>query len=85
MAKKITLAGQCHGGAIAITAHGDPDMVMACHCNDCQTIGSGPYRAVAISDAVDFSITGTPSEYIKVAESGNRRVQAFCGDCGTQL
>ena len=85
MAKKITIDGRCHCSAIAITAQVDPDMVMACHCTDYQTIGGAPYRAVAICDAADFSITGTPSEYIKVAESGNRRIQAFCGDCGTQL
>lgn len=85
MADKIMIDGRCHCGAIAITAQVDPDMVMACHCTDCQTIGGGPYRAVAMSDAADFSITGTPHEYIKVAESGNRRIQAFCGDCGTQL
>jgi hypothetical protein len=85
MADKITIDGHCHCGAIEIRAQVDPDMVMACHCTDCQTIGGGPYRAVAISDAADFTITGSPSEYIKVAESGNRRIQAFCGDCGTQL
>ena len=28
---------------------------------------------------------GAPKEYIKVAQSGNRRVQAFCGECGTPL
>jgi hypothetical protein len=26
-----------------------------------------------------------PTEYVKVAESGNRRVQGFCPHCGTQL
>ena len=85
MAGKITVDGRCHCGSIEVTAQVDPDMVMACHCSDCQKIGGGPYRAVAISDAVDFAVTGAPSEYVKVAESGNRRIQAFCGDCGTQL
>jgi hypothetical protein len=77
MAEKIRVDGRCHCGSIAVTAQVDPDMVLACHCSDCQKIGGGPYRAVAVSDAADF--------VIKVAESGNRRVQAFCGDCGTQL
>ncbi|MEC8694770.1 MAG: GFA family protein [Pseudomonadota bacterium] len=85
MAEKITVDGRCHCGSIEVTAQVDPGMVIACHCTDCQMIGGGPYRAVAISDAEDLSITGTPSEYIKVAESGNKRIQAFCGDCGTQL
>ena len=85
MAEKIRVDGRCHCGSIEVTAQVDPDMVMASHCSDCQKIGGGPYRAVAVSDAADFGITGTPREYIKIAESGNRRIQAFCGDCGTQL
>jgi hypothetical protein len=31
------------------------------------------------------TLKGSPKLYIKTAASGNRRVQAFCGDCGTQL
>ena len=71
LAKKITVDGRCHCGSIEVTAQVDPGMVLVCHCTDCQMISGGPYRAVAISDAEDFSITGTPSEYIKVAESDN--------------
>ena len=31
------------------------------------------------------SLLGKPKHYVKVAESGNRRIQAFCAECGTQL
>ena len=58
MAEKITVDGRCHCGSIEVTAQVDPGMVIACHCTDCQMIGGGPYRAVAISDAEDLSITG---------------------------
>jgi hypothetical protein len=30
-------------------------------------------------------LTGEPKVYIKTAESGNKRAQAFCADCGTPL
>jgi len=29
--------------------------------------------------------SGTPKSYVKTAESGNKRRQAYCGTCGTQL
>jgi len=29
--------------------------------------------------------SGAPKIYVKTAESGNKRRQAFCGTCGTQL
>jgi len=36
--------------------------------------------------AIDsFHLRGEPARYVKVAESGARRVQAFCGECGTPL
>ena len=85
MAGKITVDGRYHCGSIEVTAQVDLGLVMACHCTDCQMIGGGPHSAVTISDAEDFSITGTPREYIKVAERDIIRIQAFCGDCGTQL
>lgn len=30
-------------------------------------------------------MSGNAKHYVKVAESGNRRAQAFCPECGTQL
>jgi hypothetical protein len=32
-----------------------------------------------------FSLKGQPKSYTKVAQSGNRRVQVFCPECGTPL
>ena len=30
-------------------------------------------------------MSGEPKTYVKIAESGNRRIMAFCATCGTQL
>ena len=30
-------------------------------------------------------LSGTPKTYVKTAESGKRRLHAFCGDCGTPI
>jgi hypothetical protein len=30
-------------------------------------------------------LSGTPRTYIKTAESGNKRLHAFCGNCGTPI
>jgi hypothetical protein len=77
--------GHCHCGAISFTAEVDPAKVIVCHCEDCQTISGAPFRAVVPAPAAQFSLHGQPRRYVKVAASGNRRVQAFCGECGTQL
>lgn len=30
-------------------------------------------------------MTGTPKVYVKTAESGNKRAQVFCGECGAPI
>lgn len=66
----------------------DEANVMVCHCVDCQVFSGSPYRAVVSCKGQDFIIKGEgrAKEYIKTtAESGNKRIQAFCGECGSQL
>lgn len=81
----MQITGQCHCGAVRFTAVVDPGKVFACHCSDCQVISGGPFRAVLPVPAAQVQLQGTPKQYVKVAASGNRRVQAFCPECGTQL
>jgi hypothetical protein len=77
--------GACHCGAITFNAEIDPSRVMVCHCTDCQVLSGAPFRAVVVAPIGKFAVRGTPKSYIKVAQSGNRRAQMFCGECGTPL
>ncbi|MEM7428478.1 MAG: GFA family protein [Pseudomonadota bacterium] len=82
----MKIDGQCHCGAIAYEAELDPAKMGICHCSDCQLLSGSAFRTVAVVSAETFRlIRGTPKEYIKTAESGNARVQAFCGECGSAL
>ena len=78
--------GQCQCGAIRFEAEVDPNTVSLCHCTDCQQLSGSPWRAAVLAPAATFRITqGKPATYIKTAESGNRRLQAFCSNCGSPL
>jgi hypothetical protein len=82
----MKLDGACHCGAIAYEAEIDPADVRICHCTDCQTLSGSAFRVVV--SAVDGSfrlLSGRPKVYVKTAESGARRAQAFCPDCGTPI
>lgn len=85
MPDEIHVNGNCHCGKITISAIIDKNKVRACHCTDCQKMSGAPLRAIAIASGKKIKITGNPKEYIKIADTGNRRIQAFCPDCGTQL
>ena len=77
--------GACHCGQITFTAEIDPARVMACHCSDCQVLSGTPFRVAVSAPIETFVLRGQPKSYIKVAESGNRRAQLFCPECGTPL
>ena len=81
----MNITGQCHCGAISFTASIYPAKIIACHCADCQIFSGGPFRTVAPAPVENVKLTGTPKLYIKTAASGNKRAQAFCGECGTNL
>ena len=77
--------GVCHCGAVSFTAEVDPAKVMLCHCADCQVLSGSPYRHVVPAAMESFVLQGHPKQYVKVADSGNCRVQAFCAECGTPI
>lgn len=81
----MKITGKCHCGALSFHALVDPTRVIVCHCQDCQTFSGAPFRAVVPAPVENVQITGTAKHYVKIATSGNRRIQAFCADCGTQL
>lgn len=77
--------GACHCGAVSFTAQIDPGRVMVCHCTDCQVLSGAPFRAVVAAAIETLTVSGQTKSYIKVAQSGNRRAQVFCPECGTPL
>merc|ERR1711991_841165 len=85
MSDEISVNGKCHCGKIEIKAVIKKSEIRACHCTDCQKMSGAPLRAIAIAPADKITISGNPREYVKIADSGNKRIQAFCGECGTQL
>ena len=85
MSEFLDVSGKCHFGKISLMGSVEPDMILACHCTDCQTFSGAPFRAFVILKPDNIFIKGDVSQYIKVADSGNERVQVFCDNCGSQL
>jgi hypothetical protein len=82
---RMKIDGACHCGAVRVEADIDPGNVVLCHCTDCQTFSSAPYRASVPVKAENFHLTGMPTEYVKTGGSGAKVAVAFCGTCGTAL
>ncbi|HEY2387935.1 MAG TPA: GFA family protein [Candidatus Binatia bacterium] len=82
----MKVTGGCHCGAIRYEAEVDPSTTGVCHCTDCQKFSGSAFRSGVNAAAKDFRLlAGVPRMYVKTAESGAKRAQAFCAECGTHI
>jgi len=78
--------GSCHCGGIRYEATVDPERTRICHCLDCQKLTGTAYRvSVPAEEGSLRLLAGQPKVYVKVGDSGARRAQAFCPNCGSPL
>jgi hypothetical protein len=82
----MRIDGSCHCGYITYEADIDPSRVGLCHCTDCQTLTGSAFTTFVPAPREAFRLLGgQPKIYVKTAESGGRRAQAFCPECGSRL
>src|ERR1700741_3210117 len=81
----MQIDGGCHCGKITYTAEIDPEKVAICHCTDCQTLSGTAFRVSVSATKENFHLNGEPKIYVKTAESGGKRAQAFCPECGSPI
>ena len=82
----MKIDGGCHCGAITVEAEIDLENVGICHCTDCQTLSASAFRTVVRVPEADFRIlSGDPKIYIKIGDSGAKRAQGFCAECGSAI
>lgn len=82
----MNVDGQCHCNGIRLEAEIEPERVFIWHCTDCQQLTGTAFRvAVTCRPGTFRLLSGQPKVYIKTADSGAQREQAFCPDCGTPL
>jgi len=83
---QLKITGGCYCGRITYKAEINLDNVVICHCTDCQSLSGSAFRTVAMSKKGAFKfLTGEPKVYVKTGDSGNKREQAFCSDCGSPI
>jgi hypothetical protein len=82
----MKVEGSCHCGAITYEAEVAAATVTLCHCLDCQVLTGSAFRANVAAPAAGFRmLSGTPRLYVKVSDSGARRIHAFCETCGAPV
>ena len=82
----MKITGGCHCGNIKYEAEAKPENAMICHCTDCQILSGSAFRTLLLTNEEAFNFTsGQPKIYIKIADSGKKREQTFCPECGSPI
>jgi hypothetical protein len=82
----MKIDGGCHCGYITYEAEVDPEKVAICNCTDCQTLSGSAFRTIVFTREGSFKLrSGAVKTYVKTAESGNKRLQSFCPECGAPI
>lgn len=82
----MRIDGHCHCGQVRYEAEIDPDRVSICHCTDCQSLTGSAFRVTVLAERNAVRLTGEqPKLYVKRGETGAKRLQYFCGTCGSPL
>lgn len=78
--------GRCLCGFLSYEAEVDPDLVEICNCTDCQVLSGSAFRVtVPVIEGQFRFLSGVPKTYVKIAASSNKRILAFCPECGTSI
>lgn len=82
----MKIDGGCVCGHITYEAEVDPEQVGLCNCTDCQVFSGSAFRVgVPVPDSDFRLLSGELKTFVKTAESGGKREQVFCPECGTHL
>ncbi|WP_226662119.1 GFA family protein [Microbulbifer aggregans] len=79
------IEASCQCGKVTYKLHEPPQMVLACHCTECQKLSTSPFSVTALVAAGSIDFDGEMKDWGRLAESGNRNHAKFCPECGTRI
>jgi len=81
-----TAEGQCQCGNIRYRLNGEPLTYYVCHCKHCQLQSGSAFGLSLWVDSDDFELLkGQLSSWTEIADSGAKKVCAFCDQCGSRI
>jgi hypothetical protein len=82
----MRVEGSCHCGQVSYRAEIDPAKVTLCNCTDCQVLTGSAFRVSVPAAKEHFHLLGGQiATYVKTADSGAKRIHAFCSTCGAPI
>lgn len=79
------IEGSCQCGGVKYRLLAAPQMVVACHCKECQKLSTSAFSITAMVKAIDVEFEGEMAEWSRLADSGNTSGAKFCPTCGNRI
>lgn len=82
---KMPRTAHCCCGSLRVETKGEPAIVAACHCLECQRRTGAPYGVGAYFEKTQVRAHGASKIYIRDGQEGRKLRFHFCPDCGTTV
>jgi hypothetical protein len=81
----LTRTAQCCCGSLRLVAPGDPTLVAACHCTECQRRTGAAFGVAAYFEKSQVKPEGTYKIYTRDGQEGRKVRIHFCPEYGTSV
>jgi hypothetical protein len=75
----------CCCGGLRVETLGDPVIVAACHCRQCQRRTGAPFGVSAYFAKDQVRIEGSSKSFVRDGQEGRKIRAYFCPNCGTTV
>lgn len=79
------IEARCNCGALAVEVPGPSELIVACHCTECQRLTGSPFRVGAFYPVKDVKIAGAANEFTRAGSTGGKVRNSFCPNCGSTV
>jgi hypothetical protein len=81
----MTRTARCCCGGLQVEASGEPSIVLACHCTECQRRTGSVFGVSAYFPRSQILANGTSNLYVRDGQDGRKLKNHFCPNCGTTV
>ena len=81
----MTRIARCCCGSLRAEAAGEPAVVLACHCTECQRRTGSPFGVSTYFLKEQVRTEGQSKVYVRGTDSGQKIELHFCPNCGSTV
>jgi hypothetical protein len=82
---RLTRTARCCCGSLRLIATGEPTLVAACHCTECQRRTGAAFGVAAYFEKSQVRPEGEYKIYTRDGQEGRKARMYFCPECGTTV